>query len=178
MTPDEFRRLAELHRASVFRAARRVLGHDEDALDVTQETLLELARHQDAISGAGMRAWLVRVATHRAIDRLRRRGPIQAAAPLERAAPAGFARPDALEGEELRERVRRALTTLPARQAEIVALRFFEEMRFTEAAEAMGISEGAAKVHFRRAIERLRELLAPLRPVPTSEPPVPRRLHE
>jgi len=158
------------HRETAFRAARRILGGDEDALDVAQEAIFELARRGGEVSAAGTRAWLVRVATNRAIDRLRRRDPLGGAERLDAdSAPAPAAR-DAVEDAELRRRVRGALATLAPRQAEVIVLRIFEEMSFTDLAGTLGISEGAAKVHFRRALEHLRDRLGLLSPDDANHP--------
>ena len=49
-----------------------------------------------------------------------------------------------------------ALWTLPARQREIVVLRYFADLPATQIASATGISEGAVKVHTARAMSSLR----------------------
>ena len=49
-----------------------------------------------------------------------------------------------------------ALWTLPARQREVVVLRYFADLPVTQVALATGISEGAVKVHAARAMSALR----------------------
>ena len=49
-----------------------------------------------------------------------------------------------------------ALWTLPARQREVVVLRYFADLPETQVALATGISEGAVKVHAARAMSSLR----------------------
>ena len=49
-----------------------------------------------------------------------------------------------------------ALWTLPARQREVVVLRYFADLPETQVASATGISEGAVKVHAARAMSSLR----------------------
>ena len=49
-----------------------------------------------------------------------------------------------------------ALWTLPARQREVVVLRYFADLPVTQVASATGISEGAVKVHAARAMSSLR----------------------
>jgi RNA polymerase sigma-70 factor (sigma-E family) len=49
-----------------------------------------------------------------------------------------------------------ALWTLPARQREIVVLRYFADLPETQIASATGISEGAVKAHAARAMSSLR----------------------
>jgi RNA polymerase sigma-70 factor (ECF subfamily) len=52
-----------------------------------------------------------------------------------------------------------ALALLPRRQREVIELRLQHEMTIEEAASALSISLGSARVHYTRAKERLRRLL-------------------
>lgn len=61
--------------------------------------------------------------------------------------------------EELHRRVQSALETLPPRDREILVMRHLEELRVTEIAAVLGISEGAVKTRHLRAIRRFRDLL-------------------
>ncbi|MCA8923466.1 MAG: hypothetical protein KDD82_16740, partial [Planctomycetes bacterium] len=62
----------ERHQQRTYRAAFRVLGERAEALDVTQEALLALYRRGAGLPEARVEGWLVRAATCRALDRLRR----------------------------------------------------------------------------------------------------------
>jgi RNA polymerase sigma-70 factor (ECF subfamily) len=63
--------------------------------------------------------------------------------------------------EELRRRVREALTRLPERDREILVMRYLEQLTTREMAAVLGIAEGAVKTRHVRALERLRGLLGP-----------------
>jgi RNA polymerase sigma-70 factor (ECF subfamily) len=64
--------------------------------------------------------------------------------------------------EELRRRVREALTRLPAKDREIIVLRFLEQLSTKDAADVLGISLTAAKSRQLRAIARLQDFLGDL----------------
>jgi RNA polymerase sigma factor (sigma-70 family) len=53
-----------------------------------------------------------------------------------------------------------AVRQLPARQREVVALRFFDDLSVAETAAALRCTEGTVKTHTSRALSRLSELLA------------------
>jgi RNA polymerase sigma-70 factor (sigma-E family) len=53
-----------------------------------------------------------------------------------------------------------ALRTLPTRQREVMALRYYVDLSEAEIADALGISRGAVKSHASRGAAALRELLA------------------
>lgn len=62
--------------------------------------------------------------------------------------------------EEMRERVRAALGQLPSHYREAVILRHLEQLAFEEIAGVLGISEAATRSRYRRAVERLHNLLS------------------
>ena len=52
-----------------------------------------------------------------------------------------------------------AVRRLPARQREVVVLRFFADLSVADTAAAIGASDGAVKTHTSRALLALREAL-------------------
>jgi RNA polymerase sigma-70 factor, ECF subfamily len=157
--------LVAVHSEAVWRTIYRLLNHHEDALDCYQETFLAAVRLADAGEVRHWRAMLVTIATRRAVHRLRERYRNDQA--KERVAEAASGRsvvapPDAAAQErELQERVRRALATLPALQAEAFWLRHLEQLSPAEVATAMQIEPGHVRVLVHRAAAGLRELLGP-----------------
>lgn len=65
----------------------------------------------------------------------------------------------ALDGER-RDAVLAALGSLPDRQREVMALRYYAELSEAEIAEALGISRGSVKSHASRGAAALRAALA------------------
>jgi RNA polymerase sigma-70 factor (sigma-E family) len=60
-----------------------------------------------------------------------------------------------------RDRVMEALRALPARQREVLVLRYYADLSETDIADAMGISRGAVKSHASRGMTALRRTLEP-----------------
>ncbi len=63
-----------------------------------------------------------------------------------------------LELSEETQHLRRLLAELPARQAEVLHLVFYQELSLTEAAEVMRVSVGSVRQHYERGKQRLRTL--------------------
>ncbi|MBI3468743.1 MAG: sigma-70 family RNA polymerase sigma factor [Planctomycetes bacterium] len=61
--------------------------------------------------------------------------------------------------KELRARVQAALAELPARDREVLVLRYLEELSNSEIAAVLAITEAAVKMRHVRALDRLRGLL-------------------
>ena len=62
--------------------------------------------------------------------------------------------------EEMLERIRHALQHLPPHDREVVILRHLEQLAFEDVAQVVGISEAATRSRYRRATERLHNLLS------------------
>ena len=74
--------------------------------------------------------------------------------------PAEPERPDALyEQTEVRDRVRRALATLPAREQRVIALYYYGEVTMKEIGSELGVNESRVSQLHARALRRLREAL-------------------
>ncbi|MFO1484227.1 MAG: RNA polymerase sigma factor [Verrucomicrobiaceae bacterium] len=66
-----------------------------------------------------------------------------------------------VEAEERKTELRRCLKQLPARQAEVLHLVFYQDLTINEAAHVMRVSIGSARQHYERGKARLRSLLQP-----------------
>lgn len=142
--------------------AYRMLGDQAEAEDVTQEALIRLWRiapewrqHEAQVS-----TWLYRVTSNLCTDRLRRRKRsvgIDTIAEPESGAPS--------VAEEMQDRARHkalqeALSELPERQAQAVALRHLDGLGNPEIAEIMDISVEAVESLTARGKRALAALLA------------------
>jgi RNA polymerase sigma-70 factor, ECF subfamily len=66
--------LFQRHRGDSYRVAYRLLGHEQDALDVVQESMLKAFSALGDFDGrSGFRTWLLRIVTNTALDWGRRR---------------------------------------------------------------------------------------------------------
>jgi RNA polymerase sigma-70 factor (ECF subfamily) len=147
----------------VWRIAERLLANDADAADCFQETFLaalELSRRQSVRSMPGL---LVRLATTRAIDRLRERGRHEGR-PLDGCDGEHVGRSadphEQLQEQELVGQLREAIGQLPAQEAKVFCLRYLSEMSYRQIARELNIGISAVGVSLYRAKSRLRAALA------------------
>ena len=159
--------LYDRHHRLALALAYRVVGDRESAEDVVQETFLAAWRQASTyhVERGRARAWLLSIARHRAIDRIRRsRGAGEMAeldeSTVDERAPDAFLVTD----QNLRrERMRSALDTLPAEQREVVEMAFYGGLTHTEIAGQTGVPLGTVKGRLRLAMDKLRSTLADLR---------------
>lgn len=153
--------LVERHHGAVYRMALVLLSDPDQAADVTQETFLRALRGLSGYRGeAAFRTWLLTIAGNEARGMMRK-GARRREEPLDPAAPVS----DGVDGEgtvlqrlEV-ERIRELLPRLPEKQRRAVLLRIFDGLSFREVGDAIGSSEGAARVNYFHGIGRLRAML-------------------
>jgi RNA polymerase sigma-70 factor (ECF subfamily) len=182
---DALAALYDRHGDAVFGAAMRLTSDRQVAEEVVQETFLALWNRAELFNpGTGsLAAWLHTIARNRTIDRLRAAGrrpnlvPLSATggsdegdtAALERIVASGTVLGGAdlgpgPEGElaatELRDVIRGALADLPEHERTALVLAYSAELTQSEIAEQLGWPLGTVKTRTRRALLRLREVLA------------------
>ncbi|WP_259311680.1 RNA polymerase sigma factor [Capillimicrobium parvum] len=152
MTP--FQQVLDAHRDLVWRVCVAAAGRN-DADDCFQETWLAALRAYPRLDdGANVRAWLVTIAQRKAIDahRGRARRPVAAGELPDAPAPA---RPESDDG------LWDAVRALPPGQRAAITLRYAGDLRPREVAQALGISDEAAR---RRIADGLKSLRLEVQP--------------
>ena len=155
---------AELERyhADCFAWAMACCGRDRtEAEDVLQTSYLKVLDGRAVFSSrSAVKTWLFGVirrtaAEHRRWRALRR---FRSTSLAERADPS-LDPATAVGHSESAARLVGAVSTLPARQQQLLHLVFYQDLTIAEAAGVLGISIGTARTHYERGKARLRTLL-------------------
>jgi RNA polymerase sigma-70 factor (ECF subfamily) len=177
--------LYDRHVDAVFAAAIRLTSDRQVAEEVVQETFLALWNRAELFNPAAgsLAAWLHTIARNRTVDRFRAAGrrpnlvsfaaatgaDVDDTAALERALGGGTVIGGAdlgpgpegeLDATELRTLLRGALAELPEVERTALILAYSEELTQSEIAARLGWPLGTVKTRTRRALLRLREVLA------------------
>ena len=161
--------IVERYASRIYTHLYRLVRNREEAEDLTQETFLRAFRFLDRFDmSRPFRNWLYTIATNVGLNALRsvkRRGiavSLDADDPpprgLATAAVAANGRDEAAR-DEVRQVLAEAVSRLAPRTAALIQLHYDEGMSIGEAAEVLGMKEGAAKVALCRARKQLREWL-------------------
>ncbi|OYT70087.1 MAG: hypothetical protein CFK52_11960 [Chloracidobacterium sp. CP2_5A] len=150
----------------IFSLAYRLVGSDEDARDVCQETFLAAFHNLRSFRGeAKFSSWLYRIALNACHSRQRRQSAEQVS--LEEQAEArGFDPPDPAAGadeqvlrDERARLVRRALAALPPDMRQVIVMKEYEGLKFHEIADALGIPVSTVKTRLYTGLTLLRRRL-------------------
>lgn len=144
--------------ARLLRSAYLLTGDRDDSEDLLQITLVRTARRWD-VARESPHAYAHRVLVNLLHDRQRNLSRRVTEQRLEdfddRLSPVA----DGTQIRVDRMMIISAVRSLPARQREVVVLRFFADLSVFQTAAAIGASEGTVKTHTSRALAALRELL-------------------
>ena len=170
---DTFGVLLRRYERELFGYLRRYLGDSELAEDVFQNTFLQLYQKCSQYElGRPFRPWLYTIATHQAIDALRRNGRHQALSLDQHQAesPEGDVRTllemleaqgpgpvDLVQSEERRERIRASVDQLPDFMRQVVVLAYSQGMKYRDIAEILNIPVGTVKTRLHAALLKLQE---------------------
>lgn len=158
--------LSEFYRAfqaRIYAFALRRLEDPAAAADVVNDVMLQVWRTAGRFEGRSRPAtWVLGIAHHKVIDKLRERGRHRGEALEEDYPDEEPAACDLLALAEQSGLVRRCLETLSAVQRQVVQLTFFEELSYPEIAQVMACPEGTVKTRMFHAKAALRRCLANL----------------
>ena len=165
---EAFGELVRRYGGCVLGYLTKMSGNRATAEDLFQETFKRVHEKAHTLRGDAFRAWLFRIATHVAVDGVRRQsrrlkvvslnrdydcgneGSSEAALADGRSEPSG----EVIRAEQ-RAQVRRAIELLPERQRATLVLAYYQQLSYPEVAEVLGCSVGAVKTQMYRALKTL-----------------------
>jgi len=156
---EVFDRLRAKHLPFVTAVLWRLAGDREIFAEAMQYALLGIWRHVEKLEGANAHGYIYRIAlsaNSRAWrNRVGRDGQVLPA--LAALREESGRQPDQAE---LRQAVRRAIASLPAKQGRAVVMRYLEQQSYPTIAAVLGCTEPTARSHVSKAVATLRSRLA------------------
>jgi RNA polymerase sigma-70 factor, ECF subfamily len=165
LDPEDWLRFEQLvlpHIDNAFNLARWLLRSRADAEDVAQEALLRACRFFRGFHGGDARAWLLQIVRNTCYSWLEKNRPRELMVEFdEELHPQPIATPESIAiADESRERLTRALETLPPRHREVLVLRELEGCSYKEIAAITSIPIGTVMSSLSRARRQLHSALA------------------
>lgn len=157
-----FNQLVRKYQQPLYRIIRRIVIDHDETDDLLQEAFVKIWRHLGSFrQDAKLSTWLYRIATNEALSHLRKKrqryflpiGDVEGE--LSQKLDASLA-PDA---DEIQRRLQQAIIRLPERQRVVFQLRYFDEMKYEDMAEVLGVTVGALKASYHHATQKLEKYL-------------------
>lgn len=161
--PDAFEQILEKYQHPIFNLCLRMLGNDEDAKEITQETFLKLYRQLPKYKpGKRLFSWCYTIALNRCRNFLRRKKLIHFFSldhwrkdekeddSYELPSPDPCVERN-LEKKEMADLAEKMLDALPSSLKAPFLLRIFQDLSYEEISEISGLSVANVKVRIHRA---------------------------
>jgi RNA polymerase sigma-70 factor, ECF subfamily len=144
----------EAHAGRIYRYCLFLTDSRQEAEDLTSEVFIRLLAHRQQIEARFVLPWLYKVARNLCLNHLRKEARRRFVGRLlGRGAPRDVGHRD----EPWRDAAALdAVRRLNHRDQQVVFLRIFEDLSFSDVAAALDMSEGAAKMAFHRSMKVLR----------------------
>ncbi len=168
----EFAQLVDAYSAPIYRLGLRMLGNEQDAEDVLQNTFLSALTHLHAFEGrSSVLTWLYRIAVNEALMILRRGKPevniddTDSSDDNDQISPTQFVDWGALPEDELlssegKQALDTAIQNLPENLRMVFLLRDIQDLSIKDTADTLNLTEANVKVRLLRARLLLREQLS------------------
>ena len=168
--------LADIERRA-FKFAQIAVRDVDDALDIVQDAMLQLARRYSARPAEEWRPLFYRILRNRIRDCQRRRAvrarvlawlpgnssmEEEIVDPIDAAPDTQLPLGEQIQMDQALAALETAVAGLPERQQQAFMLRTLEGFDVAQTAAAMGCSEGSVKTHYHRAVQSLRGSLGDL----------------
>jgi RNA polymerase sigma-70 factor, ECF subfamily len=157
---EAFARLVQAYQTPVYNLAYRMLGSPADAEDATQETFVRAYTRLNTFeAGRKLSSWILSIAAHYGVDRLRRRHGAQMSVEetesLQWIADGKPKPEEQVIEREQNKSVHHVLEALPAQYRIVIVLRYWQDLSYQEIAEITESTESAVKSRLHRAREMM-----------------------
>ncbi len=141
---------------------RKILISHEDSDDVLQNTFIRVYQALDKFrEKSALYTWLYRIATNEALTLIKNRKKKQTVSWNDVEEGPG----NALEGDvyfggdEIQEKLQKAILTLPQKQRLVFNMKYFDEMKYQDISEILGTSVGSLKASYHHAVKKIENYL-------------------
>jgi len=142
---------------------RRMVQNHEDTDDLLQNTFMKAWQSLDSFRGdAKLSTWLYKIAINESIthlERLKRRQNVSL--DDEELSLASVIESDTdFDGDELQEKLRLAIASLPEKQRLVFNMKYFDDMKYDDMSEILGTSVGALKASYHLAVKKIQHFFS------------------
>ncbi len=164
--PDEketaFRKLIQTYQKNLYYHIRRMVNDHDDTDDILQNTFILVWKNLDKFrEESSLKTWMYRIATNETITFLNRKNKRVYADVDTLENNVNHSTPPSvpISGEEIQERLKRAIYLLPEKQRLVFNMRYYDELSFREISEILETSEGGLKANYHHAVKKIEQYL-------------------
>jgi RNA polymerase sigma-70 factor (ECF subfamily) len=158
---NAFGQLVNQYKERIYRVVLRIVKNNEEAKDLAQEAfVMAYSNRQSFRADSSFYTWVYRIAVNLSLNYINRNRDRRSES-IDDIQPSKLStnQPDELEKAELAQAISNSVDSLPPRQKTVFVLRHYEEKPYSQIAEIMSITVGAAKASYHQAVKKLKTAL-------------------
>ena len=163
---EAFMTVTSLYQKRVFLLAYSFFHNREDAMDIVQETFLRLYKKINMFKrGESFQSWLLQISKNLCIDYYRKNygktRELKSETPVDELNISGQEGQNPEVSSDLRTIFSAGIKKLAEKQRMIFVMKHYNQLKYKEIAEVLGISLGTVKSLHYKAVQNLRGLITP-----------------
>ncbi len=161
LNKNQFEQLFKQHFVHLCNFARQYVGDTDAAKEITQKVFIKLWENREKVKlQKSITSYLFTAVKSRCLNYIRDHKKYRSQIlDLDNAAFDSALVEDHLGLEELKDRIAKALSTLPEKCRLVFEMSRYQEMKYKEIAEELNISQKTVEAHMSKALKSLRENL-------------------
>ena len=157
-----FRNLMSLYKKRLYWHIRKIVISHDDTDDVLQNTFIKIFKNIHKFNEESqLYSWMYRIATNESITFINARAKKKQVdiSELQNQLVDNLSNDIYYSGDEIQQKLQKAIITLPKKQQLVFNMKYFEEMKYTEMSEILETSVGALKASYFHAVKKIEKHL-------------------
>jgi RNA polymerase sigma-70 factor (ECF subfamily) len=157
---EAFGEIIKIYTEPLYWQIRRMVVNHDDANDLLQNTFMKAWSSIENFRGdAKLSTWLYKIAINESITFLsKERKKLNVSLDDEEAHLVNLIEADKnIDGDELTQKLRKAIAGLPEKQRLVFNMKYYDEMKYEEMSEILGTSVGALKASYHLAVKKIEQ---------------------
>lgn len=160
-TERSFQWLVEKYQRKLYYCIRRMIIDHDDTDDVLQNTFIKAWKGlNDFKEESRLYTWLYRIAVNESLNFLQKnKKDLQVSLDQQYHHPSTNGMAENLNGDQIAEKLQKALLILPEKQRIVFQMKYYDEMKYEDMSEILETSVGALKASYHHAVKKIEEFL-------------------
>lgn len=157
-----FQVLVKKYQERLYWHVRKIVLDHDDADDVLQNTFIKVWKNLDNFrEESGLFTWLYRIATNEALTFInsKKRKNMLPMNEMSEYLKDNLEADPYFEGDEIQEKLQRAITKLPEKQRLVFNMKYFDNLKYEEMSAILDTSVGALKASYHHAVRKIEDSL-------------------
>jgi RNA polymerase sigma-70 factor (ECF subfamily) len=159
---DAFKELVHIYQKPLYFHIRNIALNHDDSDDILQNTFIRVFENLSEFNGESkLFSWLYRIATNEAVNYIQKKAKRNGFTyeNFQTHIAGNLLAESYFDGDDVQMKLQKAISILPERQQLVFKMKYFEELKYEEIADILGMSVGGLKSTYHLAVKKIEEFV-------------------